>query len=1229
MERGMPGSWISSKLHPNRRSPSPHGPSHSGRGATTYSPSHPPFYGLRRSTETENEMVHYRREQGRYVPHQDGQSASLSHRHLARCPSKLLRQSSFSKGDPVRQTARLPPAAPAQAPNPAKGPLRVTRSDAWIRFLAYEGCFQVCLKASSNNISDAQYFMKDGCKILKDTLVVHDMLLPMPMASDATASFGLEDYSIITWDDPVRSGEGPQRQPVCGPQESPLSPYIRSTPCLKVRFQGYCHIATTKGWLQRLKRFRGKKYLDPEFTGVCVHHGGTGEYFHAYLDGSGNVEKISGPAQGELTYLPDHMGSYVVVDLFNNEMHIATGRTSISALVNQQMNLAPNAPSGHVPGRFTERPPHSPDIGDLDVESAAGCLEFMRSPSINSRTYGGVRKVQKPSRFRRRSQSPDILYNPTAGGTQVDVYSVKRKGLRLGNATLAIEEDIQEEMWQDMSPDRVQDTRAAPSQPDPPQKDAPGKGFLRISAQQTYEYIMGAALVVDGCGKRKLKLDGEWKWLLDEFSKHFSIRNAFVLLCHMKWVMRSDVQTCTAQCLDLIFNEYTALRQEQDEMGLRDHESVQMSNITRKILDLLARTFENYYSLSEIAEDGIQEGNGLPFEIPPSALEPAVMLLGRIHDSNSPEDQSWLKQRFQIAARKKYQRLQCSCDEDQNRGPPCHAESMTPSMPRSTTAGHHINVHGYRQSVNALPNSANTKLQIYKKIEALAMALRSDLDVDRKIHESAVLPHFLCLPSVTSVVFCQELEAKLKDMLATTPPEYPSEAAIDMLVGVGRLQEYLERHKLALPKGQKGHLDAFGLFSGFVTKWIDASQANLIGHFQSLQPKNAVIQGLTRRRYAAGFDSNGGMGDSATVAAETMRSIEEEMVKFERVVVYWHKFGPFLETAICAVVRAVLTTIITRAGISRPTEFTQSVNDDALDFRYPEQQRAMSPNIAHARRMTSRPRSPFGQVQRAHSTTTWRTMASGYRRAGELSHMRGGRAEIDKREAMLLNSLRRMLGDVPQFEQTLKDWCGFSEGRGEVSSLETDEVAARSNVPPTVGAQFAQVVKELRTEYSHATVSTCERMARVILSNPRYSMASILHQVRSGNHAGQGQHQDVEHQVNPLLQALEDTVEGLHQCLDSRVFVTLVRGLWENISEELYLYVENLQEGHDHKGAWRSRQNASILLDVLNHHFRSIMTRYLEHDITEKDLELPMHASQTQKLLAENSSAANMSYTVY
>lgn len=157
------------------------------------------------------------------------------------------------------------------------------------------------------------------------------------------------------------------------------------------------------------------------------------------------------------------------------------------------------------------------------------------------------------------------------------------------------------------------------------------------------------------------------------------------------------------------------------------------------------------------------------------------------------------------------------------------------------------------------------------------MALRNDLDFDRKIHESSILPPFLNLPLVTTEVFClvrkysydlqqfwrpclkkisdilcfnyarrykdtaddqftklqdiyylylwsiclvklpstrltgyskhsqtiipfplQEFSERLHATLAQNPPQNPTPEAIDMVVGVGRLQEYLVRWECLL-----------------------------------------------------------------------------------------------------------------------------------------------------------------------------------------------------------------------------------------------------------------------------------------------------------------------------------------------------------------------------------------------------------------------------------------------
>jgi hypothetical protein len=65
------------------------------------------------------------------------------------------------------------------------------------------------------------------------------------------------------------------------------------------------------------------------------------------------------------------------------------------------------------------------------------------------------------------------------------------------------------------------------------------------------------------------------------------------------------------------------------------------------------------------------------------------------------------------------------------------------------------------------------------------------------------------------------------------------------------------------------------------------------------------------------------------------------------------------------------------------------------------------------------------------------------------------------------------------------------------------------------------------------------------------------------------------------------------------------------------------------QGAWRGRQNAAAALDVVDNFFTAVLSGTLQHDLQSKDLDLPLHSDRAHKLLAENTAAINMSYTVY
>ena len=52
--------------------------------------------------------------------------------------------------------------------------------------------------------------------------------------------------------------------------------------------------------------------------------------------------------------------------------------------------------------------------------------------------------------------------------------------------------------------------------------------------------------------------------------------------------------------------------------------------------------------------------------------------------------------------------------------------------------------------------------------------------------------------------------------------------------------------------------------------------------------------------------------------------------------------------------------------------------------------------------------------------------------------------------------------------------------------------------------------------------------------------------------------------MEPLFASLGRLCGELDRAVDTRVFVSLMRGLWEHLSDDLYIFVENLQESHDY-----------------------------------------------------------------
>jgi hypothetical protein len=172
------------------------------------------------------------------------------------------------------------------------------------------------------------------------------------------------------------------------------------------------------------------------------------------------------------------------------------------------------------------------------------------------------------------------------------------------------------------------------------------------------------------------------------------------------------------------------------------------------------------------------------------------------------------------------------------------------------------------------------------------------------------------------------------------------------------------------------------------------------------------------------------------------------------------------------------------------------------------------------------------------------------------------------REAVLLNSLKGLMLAVPNYEATILGWSGGSSAPppGPPQTPLPRDAHMMDDVAPHLGAQFAQVVKELRTEYSAAVATTSQRLSSGLGSSAGTSVVCILQNAKA---ASAGQPQQTQNQQLGMMEALsrqlfsslEAALANLEAALDGRVFVAVGRGLWDYIGRDLFAYVENLQVG--------------------------------------------------------------------
>lgn len=77
-------------------------------------------------------------------------------------------------------------------------------------------------------------------------------------------------------------------------------------------------------------------------------------------------------------------------------------------------------------------------------------------------------------------------------------------------------------------------------------------------------------------------------------------------------------------------------------------------------------------------------------------------------------------------------------------------------------------------------------------------------------------------------------------------------------------------------------------------------------------------------------------------------------------------------------------------------------------------------------------------------------------------------------------------------------------------------------------------------------------------------------------------------------------------------------------------YAEDLTEGAGGThGAWRGRQNASIVLACVGNFYKHEISACMGSDLQAKDLDAPQHFQRASALLSKGSNRVDQSFDVY
>lgn len=992
----------------------------------------------------------------------------------------------------VHASAASAASAAAAAEAAAPPPVRLGRHEAWTRFLAYEGCWQVCLSAAGEREASAAPFLADGCASLRAAFGFDGLLLKQvsECGGGGDDEDGNDTFSslppagpTLAWDDSEAAA-----LPTLG-----FKPEVTRTAVIKVTAS---RLACADLRSRALALVGGGGVRGGGSVGGGGGDDGDLDYSSAPLtlrlrpsswafsDGASAPVEADGRApRGDVLELgPEEMEDELVVEAIVPASNTrGGGRSANAAPVVVARGVVPIADVWQAAGAAAS----GPEFGSSSAAAAAQQHHHHRGGLLGGLFGGGRGGGNNASATTAAAPFPALDLAPASddgvlGKKWVTLYDAT--GVRYGHLALSawictLETTV-------IKAAEIRSTTATTNRTNNDSSSSSsaavaaaatttsgGRTPQTVTGWQVYDAVLSAALRAQRCGHRRLSVSGEWAWLLKKFAASYGVRSSYCRLAHARWILQKSNASSTAYCLSLLVEILGPLKADSAANRLLPAENALLAHLERDAVALLAATLESYPVLAEDAPGGVlaagarvggaavatgggggENANNNNNTVPPPALAPAVELAGILRDALRPTDTQWLAERFQVAAVRRYVTLETACDaaalmsnqqqhpfgengssENESDAFDDDNDVLATTIANSNHAGHD-------------PAAARAAAAAYARLEALAASLRAELVNDLKIHDAAVLPSFVTLPQLAAAEYGREFVAKLRATLARHPPPRPTRAAVDLLVAVGRHAEFLAYHNLSPPAGHAGAIEPRALFGSYVGRWVSGSRAALVARCRELE---ATMLATATALPDDARSSSSRTTNVAPLVEEMLALTAGEVARYERVVAYWPAFAPALEGVACAALREAAAAASRQCGLTPVPAGTSAAASSAAT---PSSFSALANGGSSGRRIVAANRPPPSPPRwKWSSAPPVAANSDGTRVVGGggqgYSSSRGNSSSnpcsslmVAPHEAVLLNSLRRLLVVAPQMERLLAAWA---VGRQEAAAAEAAEEAER------------------------------------------------------------------------------------------------------------------------------------------------------------------------------------------